>query len=142
MDFKITKEYVWVGAIPDKSGAMAERLRALHEGGLDLEFILGQRDWSGSGMLFVSPLRTEEEIEVAQRAGLPIRDSFLALRVDAPNVPGIAARMATALAEAGLNLRGYTAAAFGERCVTSIAFDNRDDVDKGMETLERLLSSD
>ena len=141
MEYRITKEYVWVGGIPDESGALAEKLRALHEGGLNLEMIIGRRDWSGQGMLFVSPLRTEEEIKMAEAAGLTMKDSFLALRVEAPNTPGIAAEMATALAEADLNVRGYTAAAFGDKCVTMIALDNPADVDRAQAALERVLSS-
>ena len=141
MEYRITKEYVWVGGIPDEPGAMAEKLRALHDGGLNLELIIGRRDWSGQGMLFVSPLRTEEEIVTAEQAGLAMKDSFLALRVEATNIPGIAAKMATALAEADLNLRGYTAAAFGDQSVTMIALDEPADVGRAQEVLEQVLSS-
>lgn len=141
MDYRITKEYVWSGTIPDRPGALAERLRALHDGGLDLELIIGRRDWSGNGVLFISPLRTVEEIEIAEKAGLAMSDSFLALRIEGPNTPGIAAKMATALAETGLSLRGYNAAAVGDRHVTMINFDRKEDTDRAKEVLEKALSS-
>ena len=140
MTFRITKEYVWAGVIPDRPDALAEKLRALNEGGLNLEIIIGRRDWSGQGMLFVSPLRTIEEIEAAERAGLAKADSFLALRIAGPDVPGVAARISSALAEAGLNLRGYTAAALGDQHVTYLALDSKHDVDRAKEVLEAALS--
>ncbi|MFH1749173.1 MAG: ACT domain-containing protein [Planctomycetota bacterium] len=141
MDFRITKEYVWSGIIPDRPGAMAEKLQALHAGGLDLELIIGRRDWSGNGMLFVSPLRTVEEIEAAEKAGLAMTDSFLALRIEGPNVPGVAARIATALAEANLSLHAYNAAALGDKHVTMIHLDSKEEVDRAKEVLEQALSS-
>ncbi|MHC4984278.1 MAG: hypothetical protein ACYTF6_14070, partial [Planctomycetota bacterium] len=63
MAYQITTEHVWVGAIPDRPDALAERLRILSKGGLDLELILAQRDMPGRALMFVSPLRSPEEIE-------------------------------------------------------------------------------
>jgi len=142
MRFRVAKDYVWFGTIPDCTGALAQKLAALHAGGLDLEMILARRDWSGVGFLFVSPLRTEEEIQAAQQAGLSIADSFQAVRVEGPNVRGIAARITTALAQAGLSIRGYWAAALGDQHVTNIAFDSREDVDRAVEVLTRTLADD
>ena len=141
MEFRITKEYVWSGEIPDRPDAMAERLRALSEGGLDLELIVGRREQSGQGLMFVSPLRTVEEIEAARKAGLSQADSFLALRVEGPNTIGLGARITSAVARAGLNMRAYTAAALGDRHVTNIAFDSIEDVDRAKTVLEQELSS-
>ena len=141
MDYRISKEYVWAGAIPDETAALATKLQALHEGGLNLEMILARRDWSGSGMLFVSPLRTVEEIEVAEKAGLAMSDSFMALRVEGPNESGLGAKMTSALAAAGLSLRGFSAMAWGDESVTTIAFDSREDVERGKEILEQTLAS-
>ena len=140
MPYRITKEYVWSGAIPDERGALATKLRALHEGGLKLEMILARRDWSGMGLLFVSPLRTEEEIELAEKAGLKMSNSFMALRVQGPDAHGLGAKMTTALAEAELTIRGFSAMAWGDDSVTTIAFDSREDVQKAKEVLERLLA--
>ena len=141
MDYRITKEHVWSGTIPDRPGALAEKLRALHEGGLDLELVIGRRDWSGNGLLFISPLRTVEEIEAAEKAGLAMTGSFLAIRVEGPNRPGLAARMTAALAEGGLSLRGYNAAALGDLHVTMINFDSDEDADRAKEILEKALAS-
>lgn len=140
MPYRITKEHVWAGAIPDHPDALAAKLRALAEGGVNLELVIARREWSGQGLLFISPLRTLEEIELAEKAGLAKEDSILAVRVEGPNIPGLAAKISTALSKAGLNLRAYSAAALGEVCVTSIAVDMGEDADRAKAVLEQALA--
>ena len=141
MPYRITKEHVWAGVIPDHPDALASKLRALAEGGVNLELIIGRREWTGQGLLFISPLRTLAEIEVAEQAGLAKEDSVLAIRVEGPNVPGLAAKISTALSQAGLNLRAYSAAALGDVCVTSIAVENDQDADRAKAVLEQALAN-
>ena len=140
MKYRITKEYVWVGQIPDHPGALAEKLRALSAGGLNLELILSRRDKPGSGLMFISPLRTLEEVETAEKAGLSTKNSFRIIRIKGPNTVGLGARITAALAEAGVNMRDFSAAALGEQAVTNIAFDNDADGDRAKEILERVLA--
>jgi len=140
MAYEITKEYVWAGSIPDEPGALASRLEALRIGGLNLELILARRAGPGEGALFVAPLRSLEDIEVAERAGLSTEQAFRIIRVRGPNVIGLGARVATALAQAGVNLRDFSAAALGEQAVIHIAFDCDEDGDRAVEILNRLLN--
>ncbi|MCK4343007.1 MAG: hypothetical protein KAY37_14935 [Phycisphaerae bacterium] len=141
MSYRITKEYVWAGAIADQIGALAEKLRALSAGGLDLELIVTRREQPGRGVMLVSPLRTMEELETAERAGLATENSYRIIRIKGPNVTGLGAKIAGALAEAGLSFRDYTAAALGDQSVTNIAFDNDEDSDRAKAILERVLAS-
>ena len=141
MSYRVTKEYVWVGEIPDRVDALAEKLRTLSKGGLNLELIVSRRDRPGWGVMFVSPLRTMEEVETAEKAGLSTEKAFRIIRVKGPNVVGLGAKIATALAEAGLSVRDFTAAALGDQSVTNIAFDSDEDGDRAKAILERLLAS-
>lgn len=141
MQYRITKEHVWVGTIDDRPGGLAAKLQALADGGLNLELIIGRRDWSGTGLMFISPLRTLEELDVAERAGLSKDHSMLTLRITGPNRPGLVASMVAALGAGGLNLRGVSAAALGEQSVTNIAFDNDADTDRARALLERALAN-
>ena len=140
MIYRITKEYVWFGSIPDHPGALAEKLRALSVGNLNLDLILSRREAPGRAVLFVSPLRTLEELDIAAKAGFGKKDSFLTLRIAGPNTPGLGAKVTGALAEAGINIRSYTGAALGDQHVTCIMFDSQADVDRGKELLDRLLA--
>ncbi len=140
MPYRITKEYVWFGTIPDHPGALAEKLRALSAGNLSLDLILSRREAPGRAALFVSPLRTMEELEIAAKAGFGKKDSVLTIRVAGPNTPGLGAKMAEALAEAGINIRAFTGAALGDQHVTCIMFDSAADVERAKEVLDRLLA--
>lgn len=139
MSYRITKEHVWVCSIPDRADGLAEKLRTLSEGGVDLELIVTRRDLPGTGLMFVSPLRTVEEIEMAEKVGLSRSDSFMAVRIAGPNAQGVGAKITTAVAHAGISIRGLTAAAIGDKSVTSIAFDSNQDADKAKAALEAAL---
>ena len=141
MPYTITKEYVWVGVIDDRPGALNEKLRLLSEGGVNLELIITRRDRAGRAVMFVSPIRTREEVEVARGAGLSIAESLHNIRVAGPNVMGIGARITGALAGAGITLRGYSAAALGELHVTNLAVDSLGDLEKAMAVLGQELGS-
>lgn len=141
MSYRVTKEYVWVGVISDHPGALAEKLRSLSEGGLNLELITTRRDQPGRALMFVSPLRTMEQVEIAERAGLSTENAFRIIRIKGPNAVGLGARIATVLAEGGLNVRDYSAAALGEESVTNIAFDSDEDGDRAKALLEEALAA-
>lgn len=141
MKCRITKEHVWGGALDDRPGALADKLAALRDGGLDLELIIARRDWSGVGLLFISPLRTLAELETAERAGLTRDQTITTLRIEAPNRLGLGARIAGALAEAGVNLQSYSALALGDKSVTNIAFDNDNDSRRAREVLEAMFAA-
>lgn len=141
MKCRITKEHVWGGALDDRPGALADKLAALRDGGLDLELIIARRDWSGVGLLFISPLRTLAELETAERAGLTRDQTITTLRIEAPNRLGLGARIAGALAEAGVNPQSYSALALGDKSVTNIAFDNDNDSRRAREVLEAMFAA-
>lgn len=141
MAYKITAEYVCGGAIKDRTKALAEKLQALSDGGLDLEMIMSRRDQSGWALMFVSPLRTAEEIEVAEQAGLRREGSLSTLRIEGPNVKGIGARIITALAKAGIDVLGYWALSLGDQCVMNIAFDSEAEQEMAKDVLEGELAS-
>lgn len=140
MSYRITREHVWVGVIDDRPGALAERLRNLAEAGINLELILTRRERQGKALMFVSPLRTPEEVQQADRCGLAIAETMRNLRIDGPNEIGLAARITQQLADAGINISGYSAAALGDQHVTNIALDREDDEQRAREILGELLN--
>lgn len=140
MAYRITKEFVCGGAVKDSTAALAQTLRKLSTGGLDLEMIVSRRDQSGWALMFVSPLRSEEEMTVAESVGLRREGTLQTLRIEGPDAHGLGARIATALADAGIEIRGYWALALGDRTVTDIAFDDEEDQEKARQVLERSLA--
>ena len=92
MKYRITKEHVWAGLIEDRPGALGEKLRDLSAGGLDLELIITRRELSGRATMFVSPLRTVEELEIAAKSGLARAGNVRTIRIEGPNGVGLGAK--------------------------------------------------
>ena len=140
MAYQIIEEHVWVGAIPDRPGSLAGELSTLADAGLDFELVISQREMPGRALLFISPLRTLEEIIAAEDAGLSKENALRAIRIIGPNTPGLGARITRLLAEDGINLHSFSGASLRDQMVVDIAFDNDEDADKAKNILERELN--
>jgi hypothetical protein len=131
---------VWAGSIEDRPGGLAEKLAALAEAGAQLEFVIARRasEKPGTCVVFLTPLTGAAQIRAAKRVGLEKTKSLHSLRVEGPDQPGLGAKMTQALAQAGINLRGLSAAAIGRRCVVHLALDSAADAAKATRVLKRL----
>jgi hypothetical protein len=131
---------VWAASIEDRPGGLAEKLAALAEAGAHLEFVISRRapDKPGSGVVFLTPLKGAAQIRAARKAGFEKTKSLHSVRIEGPDKPGLGAKITQALAEAGINLRGLSAAAIGKRCVAHIALDSSTDATKAARILKRL----
>jgi hypothetical protein len=137
MERTVERVDVWAAGIKDKPGALAAKLSALAEAGADLEFIISRRcpDRPGEGVVFVCPLRGDEEIQAAGAVGFAAANSLHTVRVEGENRPGGGAKLLGKLGKAGLNMRGFSAAAIGKRYVAYIALDTVEDAAKAMKLL-------
>jgi len=140
MELMVAKEEVWAASIEDRPGGLAEKLQVLAEAGADLEFIIARRsaDRPGTGVLFVTPLQGDREVRAASSAGFSVTTRMHSVRVEGPNQPGMTATLTRKLADAGLSLRGLSAAVTGgAHAVFHLAFDSDRDAAKAMEILRR-----
>ena len=141
MPYTVDKVDVWAGTIVDQPGGLAIVLDALEAAGANLEFVIARRrpEKPGKGVVFVAPLKGAAQSRVAKKAKLSKSKSLHSLRVEGPDKPGLGAKMTCALAEAGVSLRGLSAAALGRRCVVYFAFDNGADAAKARRVLGKTL---
>jgi hypothetical protein len=141
MAYSIKKVEVWAGEVADRPGGLADKIDALSSAGANLEFVIARRspDKPGTGVVFVTPIKGAKQKGAAQSAGLTTTDSLHSVRVDGPDKAGLGAKMAKALADAGINLRGISAAALGRRAVSYFAFDNAADADNAVRVLKKAL---
>lgn len=132
MDLLVEREDVWAASVDDKPGELAAKLAALTNAGADLDFIIARRspEKPGTAVVFVTPLRGDREVRAAATAGFTVTSSLHSIRVEGPNEPGAAARLAKAVAEAGVNMRGFSAATQGTRFVAHVGVDTAEDVEK------------
>lgn len=138
MLYDISRTDVWVGEIEDRPGALAEKLETLANSGANLEFIVLRRDYEkpATTVVFVSPLRGA----AANEAGLSKATTMFTLRVEGPHIPGLGARIARAIGDEDINMRGLTGASVGERSVIYIGFERIGDVDRAVRVLNKLLA--
>jgi hypothetical protein len=130
----------WAASIPDRSGALATKLRALADGGANLELVIARRlgDETGKGVVFVTPIKGAKQVGAAGAAGFTKTTSLHTLRIEGPDKVGQAARVASCLAEHGLNLRGFSAAAIGKKFICYVALDTESDVVKAARFVRNL----
>jgi len=129
---------VWAVSIEDRPGALAEKLEALAQANVDLEFAIARRvhEKPGKGVVFVTPIKGPRQIRAARKAGFEKTKSLYGIRVATGNKPGYGAELTARLADAGINLRGLSGAAIGNRAVFHLAFDSRDDANKAIRLLK------
>ena len=128
---------VWAAPIKDKPGGLADVLGILREAGADLKFIIARRapDQPGQGVLFVTPLQGDGEIRAAAQVGFNVTHSLYSVRVLGRDRPGIAAELTQRLADASINLRGFSAAVIGTQFVAYLAVDSLKDATTALEIL-------
>jgi hypothetical protein len=138
MDLLVEREDVWAASVDDKPGALAAKLSALDDAGADLGFIIVRRapEKPGTGVAFVTPLRGDREVRAATAAGFAVTSSLHSVRVEGPDEPGVAATLAKAIGDAGINVRGFSGAVLGTRFVAHVGVDSAED----QEAVVKLLS--
>lgn len=139
MDLIVERADVWAASIPDQPGGLADVLSALRGAGADLQFIIARRaaDKPGTGVVFVTPLQGDREIQAAAAAGFNVAQLLHSVRIMGPDHPGIAAELIQKLADAGINLRGFAASVIGSQFVAYVGVDTLDDANKTIAILAK-----
>lgn len=140
MKLKVTKENVWAATIKDRPGSLADKMDALAAVGVNLEFIIARRQDTkkGIGVVYVTPIKGPKREQAAKKVGFHKTRSLHSLRVEAADKPGLGAAVSRAVADAGINLRGFSGAALGRKCILHLAFDKATDADKAARILKKM----
>ena len=140
MALDVKRVDVWVVSIKERPGGLAEKLRAVADAGAQLEFVIARRapDKPGSGVVFLTPLKGARQTEAARAVGFRKTTHLQSLRIAGPDRPGMGTEVTEALATAGVNLRGLSAAAIGKRFVAYIAVDSAADAAKAIKALKKV----
>lgn len=140
MALKVERIDTWAAPIEDQPGGLADKLDTLARAGVNLEFLIARRapEKPGRGVVFVTPIRGAAGSRAARQAGFAKTERLHTVRIEGPDKRGACARIAQALAAKGLNLRGLSAAAMGQKFVCHIALDTTADAAKAMRVLRRL----
>jgi predicted amino acid-binding ACT domain protein len=139
MDLLVERVDVWTASIEDRTGGLAAALATLREAGADLQFIIARRapERPGKGVVFVTPLQNDREIRAAALVGFHVSQSLHSVRIMGPDRPGIAAELTQKLADAKVNLHGFSASVIGTQFVAYLALDTTADAGRAMEMLKK-----
>ena len=140
MAMEIKRVDVWAASIKDTPGGLADKLAPLTEAGASLEFVIARRapEKRGQGVVFLTPLKGPKQLRAAKAAGFAKTTSLHSLRIAGADKRGIGSKITQAIADAGLNLRGLSAAAIGRKFVCHLAFDSSPDAASAKRALKKL----
>jgi hypothetical protein len=139
MALKVSKAEVWAVTIDDRPGGAAQKLEALAKAGANLEMLLARRtEQPGQGVMFVTPVKGKKAVEAARAAGMGQPQNIHSVRVEGGDKPGLGAKIARALGDAGINFRGMSALAMGKKFVSFIALDSAEDQARAIAALKKL----
>jgi hypothetical protein len=140
MAFKATKAEVWAVDIDDRAGGVADKLDLLGKAGANFEMVLARRtpETPGKGMLFATPVKGAKVIRAAREAGMGIPATIFSVRVEGTDRPGLGAKIARALGDAGVSFRGISGLAIGRKFVSYLACDSAQDQAKAIAALKKL----
>ena len=140
MAMNVARVDVWAASLKDRPGSLAEKLQPLADAGANLAFVIARREHAkaGTGVVFLTPLAGAKQSAAARKAGFRKTKSLHSVRVEAPDRAGLGAKITGAIAAAGINLRGLSAASIGKKCMVYFAFDAAADAGKVARLLKRL----
>ena len=143
MSFTVTKVDIWSAKIDDKPGGLARVLGAIGNAGASLECVIARRDAakSGTGVVFLTPVKGAAARKSAQAQGVGPSKNLATLKLEGDDTPGLGAHIAAAIADAGINLRGVSAAVVGRKFVAYLGFDNAADATKAGRALKKVSTS-
>jgi len=138
----IRKTTLWRTEVEHRPGALAELLEPLATAGADLQIVMGYRipGQKGRAVIEVAPVGNRRVAHAAETAGLA-PGSVPTLLVLGDNRPGLANRIARALAESGVNIAFLVAQAVGRRYSAVFGFENEGDLDKAVDRIRAVVTS-
>jgi len=143
MSITVTKVDVWAAKLEDKPGGLAKVLGVLGDAGANLECVIARRESAkaGTGVAFVTPVTGAGVRKAAKAGGLAPAEKIATLKVEGDNAPGLGYRITSAIAEAGVNMRGVSGAVIGGKFVAYLGFDSGNDATKAARALKKLAST-
>ncbi len=140
MSLVAQREQVWVAPIDDAPGGLYEKLTALAQVGVNLTFVIARRadNDPGKGVVFVTPITGDRQRQAATEAGFHASSTMHAVRVEGADRAGLGEVITQKLADAGLNLRGLSAASIDGKCVMHLALDTEADAAKALDLMQHV----
>jgi len=142
MAVSIRKITLWRTQVVHRPGALADLLEPLAQAGTDLQIVMGYKipNRKERAVIEVAPVSTRKTARAAEKAGLA-PGGAPTLLVLGDNRPGLANRIARALAESGVNIAFLVAQVVGRRYSAVFGFASEADLDKAVDRIRMAVTS-
>jgi hypothetical protein len=142
MAVSIRKITLWRTQVAHRPGALADLLEPLALAGADLQIVMGYRlpNRKDRAVIEVAPVGTRKAARAAAGAGLA-PGGAPTLLVLGDNRPGLANRIARALADSGVNIAFLVAQVVGRRYSAVFGFESEADLDKAVDRIRAAVTS-
>jgi hypothetical protein len=142
MAVSIRKITLWRTQVVHRPGALADLLEPLALAGADLQIVMGYRipGHKDRAVIEVAPVGTRKAARAAAGAGLAAGGAPTLL-VLGDNRPGLANRIARALADSGVNIAFLVAQVIGRRYSAVFGFESEADLDKAVDRIRAAITS-
>ncbi len=138
MACRMEKVDVWMGFLKDQPGELARALEVLKAAGANLEFMFGRETVGVESVYFLAPLKGGAQLRAAGKLGLTKAGKTISLRITGPNTRGVGLKIARALGEQGINMRGFSAMGIGGKAMFYVALA-RKDMARAQKALKKAL---
>jgi len=140
VSYTIKTVEVWAADIRNRPGMLARLLESLTNAGAQLEFLVARRVNDETSRVFVAPLKGPRQKRAARDVDMVPALGMQAIRIEGPDRAGLAAEIARAVADRGVNIRGASAANVGRKSVLYLGFATPDDAQAAVKAIRRRLS--
>jgi hypothetical protein len=138
MPVTVKKISLWRRETENKTGLLALTLEPLAKAGADLRVVMGYRlpGNEAKAAIEIYPLAGKKVTAAATERGLAA-SRIPTLLVEGDNKPGMAHKIAQAIAEAGVDLSFFVAQAIGKKYSAVIGFANDGDAKKAATLIKK-----
>ncbi len=132
---------LWRKEVENKTGVLAQTLEPFAKAGADLHVVMGYRypGEEAKAAIEVYPVAGKKVMAAAAGVGLAA-SSISTLLVEGDNKPGLAHRIAQAIADAGVDLSFFVAQAIGRRYSAVVGFETDADAKKAAALIKKATS--
>ena len=141
MPVTVKKIVLWRKEVDNQAGTLARTLEPLARARADLRVVMGYR-YPGNeakAVIELHPVTGKRVTSAAEQAGLAA-SSIPTLLVEGDNKPGLAHKIAQAVADAGVNLTSLVAQALGKGFVAAVGFETEADAKKAAGLIKKAAS--
>lgn len=142
MSVTVRKAVLWRKEVDNQVGMLASTLEPLTKAGADLQILMGYR-YPGNeakAMIELYPVAGKKLAAAAEQAGLAA-SSIPTLLIEGDNKPGLAHKIAQAMADAGMNLTFLVAQVIGRRYAATIGFATDDDAKRASALIKKAIAT-